>query len=44
MNIATIVIGLVVAIVLIAAAYFSIRYLKGGNCDGCRGCDKGKGR
>ena len=44
MNAVTIVVGFVVAIVLIAATYFSIKYLRSGKCDGCEGCDKGKRR
>lgn len=44
MNAITIVVGLVVAVVLIAATYFSITYLRSGKCDGCEGCDKGKRR
>lgn len=44
MNAATIVAGLVVTIVLLAAAYFSIRCLRSGKCDGCKECDKGRGR
>lgn len=42
MNAATMSVGLIVAVVLILASYFSIKYLRSGKCDGCKGCDKGK--
>lgn len=42
MNAATIVVGLVVAVILIAAVYFSVRSFRSGKCSGCKGCEKGR--
>jgi len=40
-NVATIVIGLLVLCLFIAAGYFTAKSLRKGDCGSCNGCNKG---
>jgi hypothetical protein len=44
MNIATIAVGLAVAMVLFLAAYCSVRSFRNGKCSGCKECGRCKRR
>jgi hypothetical protein len=39
-NVATIVVGIIVVLIFVGAAYFTVKGLRGGGCHDCPGCDE----